>query len=228
VKLSVDAAQQLAAAHALGTLRGRARRRFERLARQDDIVAQLISRWEIELAKLAENVPAIDPPARVWREIESRISPRTSDRGPRASFWRAFGLLAGGLATALLAFFVWTSSARHDEALFVAVLTAQDSGPRAVVSMHEPDTLRVRIMKPWKDAEGKSLELWVLPVEGAPRSLGLVANAAGDTLIRIRANDPRMRAASALAVSLEPAGGSPTKLPTGPVLCSGAIAPTRT
>ena len=228
MKLSLNAAQQLAAAYALGTLRGRARRRFERIARQDDVVARLISRWEIELAKLAENVPAIEPPARVWREIESRTSPRASDPGSRTSLWRAFGLLAGGLATVLVAFVVWTSSVPRDEALFVAVLTAQDSGPRAVVSMHEPDTLRVRIVKPWKDAEGKSLELWVLPVEGAPRSLGLLANAAGDTLIRIRASDPRMRAASALAVSLEPAGGSPTKLPTGPVLCSGAIAPART
>jgi anti-sigma-K factor RskA len=228
MKLSLDAAQALAAAYALGTLRGPARRRLEDMARDDDMLASLIRRWELALAPLAANVPAVHPPVRVWREIESRTSPRAADLAPRTSFWRAFGLLAGGLATVLVAFFVWTSSAPRDEALFVAVLTAQDTGPRAVVSMHEPDTLRVRIVKPWKDAEGKSLELWALPIEGAPRSLGLVTNAAGDTLIRIRANDPRMRAASALAVSLEPAGGSPTKLPTGPVLCSGAIAPTRT
>ena len=66
-----------------------------------------------------------------------------------------------------------------------------------------------------------------LPTEGAPRSLGLVANTGGETLIRIRATDPRMRSAGALAVSLEPAGGSPTRQPTGPVLCSGAIAAAR-
>ncbi len=226
--LSPDAAQALAAAYALGTLPGRARRRLEDIARGDDGLASLMRRWELALAPLAANVPAVDPPARVWREIESRLSPRTSNLEPRTSgFWRAFALIAGGLATVLAAFFVWMAAVPRDDALFVAVLTAQDSGPRAVVSMHEPDTLRVRIVKPWRNVEGKSLELWVLPTEGAPRSLGLVANAGGETLIRIRATDPRMRSASALAVSLEPAGGSPTKLPSGPVLCSGAIAPAK-
>jgi anti-sigma-K factor RskA len=224
VKLSHDAAQELAAAHALGTLRGRARQRFERMARDDAALGALAARWGNELAKLAESVPGEEPPARVWRGIESRIARSTPPKSAGGGFWRPFGLVAGGLATVLAAFFVWISAAPPGDPLFVAVLSAQDSGPRAVVSMHAPDTLRVRIVKPWANAEGKSLELWVLPAEGAPRSLGLVANAARDTLIRLDPADPRMRSASALAVSLEPAGGSPTKRPTGPVLCSGAIA----
>ena len=224
MKLSVNAAQQLAAAYALGTLRGPARRRFERMAREDETLRNLVDRWQVELATLADSVAAVDPPARVWREIEGRISPARSDR---SSFWRAFGLVAGGLATVLLAFFVWISSGPRGEPLFVAVLTAQDSGPRVVVSMHEPDLMTVKLVKPWENAEGKSLELWVLPTEGAPRSLGLVSNAGGETLIRIRSSDARMQGATALAVSLEPAGGSPTRAPTGPVLCSRAIAPVR-
>ena len=93
-----------------------------------------------------------------------------------------------------------------------------------VVSMHAPDVLKLRLVKPWKGTEGKSLEVWVLPKEGAPRSLGLVANLEGETTIRIAPDDPRVRGANALAVSLEPAGGSPTKQPTGPVLCAGQIA----
>ena len=228
MKLSAGAAQQLAAAYALGTLRGPARRRFEEMARSDDAIAALIRRWELALAPLASHVAPVEPPARVWRQIESRISPSAGRLAPSAaSFWRAFGLIAGGLATVLLAFFAWISNAPGDEPLFVAVLTSQDSGPRVVVSMHEPDLMRVKLVKPWSGTEGKSLELWVLPTEGAPRSLGLVANAGGETLIRIRAGDARMQGATALAVSLEPPGGSPTKAPTGPVLCSGAIAPVR-
>jgi anti-sigma-K factor RskA len=228
VKLSLDAAQAFAAAYVVGTLRGPARRRFERMAKEDDVIATLVRHWEDALTPLAERVDAVDPPARVWREIESRIAPATSRLAPATSgFWRAFGLMAGGLASVLLVFFAWISTGPRGDPVFVAVLTAQDSGPRAVVSMHEPDTLRVRIVKPWAGAEGKSLELWVLPTEGAPRSLGLVANAASDTLIRLRTTDARMQGANAFAVSLEPAGGSPTSLPTGPVLCSGAIAPVR-
>ena len=225
MKLSRDAAQAMAAAYALGTLRGRPRRRLERMARDDRSLASLMRHWELALAPLANSVPAVEPPARVWKGIDARIAPR--DTTPAASsFWRPFGLVAAGLATVLLAFFVWISSTdQRAEPAFVAVLTAQDSVPRMVISLHEPDVLRVQVVKPWKGIEGKSLELWVLPKDGAPRSLGLVANT--DTVVRLRANDARLQGGTALAVSLEPAGGSPTKAPTGPVLCSGAIAPVK-
>jgi anti-sigma-K factor RskA len=49
----------------------------------------------------------------------------------------------------------------------------------------------------------------------------------GDTLIKVSASDPRVQDVNALAVSMEPPGGSPTKQPTGPVLCSGMVAPVR-
>jgi anti-sigma-K factor RskA len=66
-----------------------------------------------------------------------------------------------------------------------------------------------------------------MPREGKPRSLGMVSNEAPETVIHIAENDPRVEGANALAVSLEPMGGSPTGEPTGPVLCSGAIAAVR-
>jgi len=174
-------------------------------------------------------VPAVEPPARVWKAIESRIAsaPVSGGLRTRLGFWRSFGLLAGGVASVLLAAFLFISSGPRGEPLFIAVLTAPDSAPRMVVSMHSPNLLRVRMVKPWQDTADKSLELWVLPREGAPRSLGLVPNANGDTMIRIEPTDPRVRDAKALAISLEPQGGSPTKQPTGPVLCSGVIAPVR-
>lgn len=231
-KLSPDLAHALAAEHVLGTLRGRARRRFEAIARADREVAAILRRWEEDLTPLAERVTPVDPPARVWSEIESRITPRASSLALRASFWsslglwRGFGMVSGGLAMVLLAAFLSLSGGPRGEPVFIAVLTAPDATARMVVSMHHsPDLLRVRMVKPWSGADDKSLELWVLPKEGAPRSLGVVANAMGDTLIKISATDPRVQGANAIAVSLEPRGGSPTRQPTGPVLCSGVIAP---
>ncbi|MBC8023639.1 MAG: hypothetical protein H7Y14_10995, partial [Burkholderiales bacterium] len=53
MKLSLNAAQALAAAYALGTLRGPARRRFERMAESDATLADLVRRWELALAPLA-------------------------------------------------------------------------------------------------------------------------------------------------------------------------------
>ena len=228
-KLSADLAHALAAEYVIGTLRGRARRRFESLMREDAAVAAIVRRWESDLTPLAERIAPVEPPARVWRAIEERIAPsRPAAAAPSgAGAWRAFGFLAGGAASVLLAAFLWLSQGPRGEPLFVAVLNTAESEPRMVVSMHQPDILRVRVVRPWPKQEGRGLELWVLPKEGAPRSLGMVDNATGDTIIHITSADPRVQGAQALAISMEPAGGSPTRQPTGPVLCSGPIAPVR-
>ena len=231
-RLSPDLAHALAAEHVLGTLRGRARERFAAIARADPAVAAIVAQWERGLTPLAEGVDAVEPPARVWQAIEARIA---GEPAPAAGvwssvgFWRSFGLLAGGVASVLLAAFLYISGGTRGEPMFVAVLTeiAPAATPRMVVSMHSPGMLRVRMVKPWKSMEGKSLELWVLPVDGAPRSLGLVDNRMGDTMMPIDPADPRVRDANAIVVSLEPAGGSPTRQPTGPVLCKGMVAPVR-
>jgi anti-sigma-K factor RskA len=183
-----------------------------------------VRRWEDALTPLADSIAPLDPPKRVWSQIESRIAPARAG-APDAGFWRGFGLVAGGVASVLLAFFLWISNGPREEMSFVAVLA--DTSPRIVVSMREPDELRVRVMKPWNGMENRSLELWALPKDGPPRSLGLVYNVSGDTMMRIRSADPRVQGAKALAVSMEPPGGSPTGQPTGAVVCSGMIAPVK-
>jgi anti-sigma-K factor RskA len=63
------------------------------------------------------------------------------------------------------------------------------------------------------------LELWAVPGSGAPRSLGLIS-ASGATVV---SKAQQLKGAAALAVSLEPTGGSPTGAPTGPVLYVGKL-----
>jgi anti-sigma-K factor RskA len=230
-RLAPKLAQSLAAEYVVGTLRGRARKRFEAIARADPAVASEVRRWEDELTPLAARVAAVEPPARVWTAIEERIAPRSASPSfwSNLAFWRSFGLVAGGMAGVLIAAFLWLSPSSQGGPEFVAVLTSADAVPRVVVSMHPHHMLRVQTMHPWPKAAGKSLELWAMPKDGPPRSLGLVHNEVSDTLMPMPENDTRMRGALSLVVSLEPPGGSPKPWPTGPVLCSGPIAPmTRT
>jgi len=224
MKLSPEGREALAAEYALGTLRGRARARFQSMMAADRAVGDAAARWEAALTPLAGRLAPIEPPSRVWRAIEARISPA---RPQASSYWRALAMVSGGFATVLLAFMLWTFPGASSEPDFVAVLMAPDSAPRMVVSMHEPDMLKVRMVKPWKPKEGMGLELWVMPKQGKPRSLGMVKNGMGETVIHVTHADPRVRDAVAFAVSLEPMAGSPTGEPTGPVLCSGVIAPVR-
>ncbi len=227
-KLNPDLAHRLAAEYALGTLRGRARARFEAIARADAEVDAIRRQWEAAFAPFTERVPAVEPPARVWARSEERV---TRPRGAWSSvgFWRSFGMLAGGVATVLFAAFLYLAGNPRDEPGLVAVLISPSNEARMTLTLQAPDTLRIHNVRPWKSVQdaGRALELWAVPKEGAPRSLGLVANAPGDFVMRVAMDDARVQGVKAFALSSEPAGGSPTKQPSGPVLCQGLAGPVK-
>jgi anti-sigma-K factor RskA len=111
----------------------------------------------------------------------------------------------------------------------VAVLIDKYARPMMTADLDVADgrlVLRLKI-KPPRDFTDKTLEVWLLPPDGAPRSLGLLPSAEGGTTVALNLPHDTAEAltTSELAVSLEPSGGSTTGLPTGPVLFSGAVLP---
>ncbi|HJS05429.1 MAG TPA: RNA polymerase subunit sigma-70, partial [Variovorax sp.] len=64
----------LAASHALGTLRGGARRRFEALAREQAPVRAAALVWQSRLAGMAELQSPVVPDAAVWTRIRNLIA----------------------------------------------------------------------------------------------------------------------------------------------------------
>jgi anti-sigma-K factor RskA len=230
--------ERLAAEYALGTLRGAARRRFEQWMREDAALAMTVARWETRLAPMSGAVQPVQPPARVWRKIRERTNPDGSAQGlwNSVGFWRSLGLAASGMVAALLVTTLLVSpqapqSTQPPAALapagtivasYLAILSdAKTQKPVLVVSAgRKSDQLWFRALDPAIQVAGKSLELWALPRSGAPKSLGLVAGEEGK-LTLVAAADESLGEIPALAVSLEPAGGSPTGAPTGPVLFSG-------
>ena len=83
------------------------------------------------------------------------------------------------------------------------------------------DLLWVKTLDPAIHVTEKSLELWALPAQGNPRSLGLVSADEKTMLKLVSIADHSLAEVPVLAVSLEPKGGSPTGAPTGPVLFTG-------
>ncbi len=216
--------ERLAAEYALGTLRGPARARFRRWMREDAALARAAADWEARLAPMALAVAPVRPPRRVWDEIQARLGPAAPPAGEKGGFWRMFALMATGAAVALVFMTVLLPlqpPAPGGE--YVAVLSdPKTQKPVLLVSAGRRDaTLRVKMLDPSIQPADASLEIWALPKDGKPRSLGLVPAGPLGTVQLAALADKTLSDVPALAISLEPRGGSPTGAPTGPVLYSG-------
>jgi anti-sigma-K factor RskA len=109
-------------------------------------------------------------------------------------------------------------------ARLVAVLQQDPTNPAFLLTV-DPQS-RIMIVRRVSAApeQGRSYELWLIAKGApAPKSLGLVG-ADEFTQRPIPGNfDPATLRTASYAVSLEPAGGSPSGVPTGPVLFTGNI-----
>jgi anti-sigma-K factor RskA len=163
----------------------------------------------------------------VWTAIERRVAQDRYVERPaaalslwdRIAFWRWSAVGATALAALLLVYVATDSRRAADE--HVAVLTNQQGSPAVVVAADVRQ--RAMTVRALADAPaGHTHELWIIAGDGKPRSLGTMA-AAGTAHLQGPAELATAFAGATLAVSLEPTGGSPTGLPTGPVLYSGRI-----
>ena len=220
-------ADALAAQYVLGTLRGRARARFERLARSDAALGDAVHQWEERLLPLAEQLSPVRPPQRVWQAILKRI--RDSGAAGRSSLWANIGLwralaLAGLAAAFVLALALFIPAPERPQGTLVAVLSGSDAKAALIASADRFGRyLTVKAISRIDVPADRSLQLWMLPGTGNPRSLGTFdANVAARVALSGEA-DEALRNIPALAVSLEPRGGSPTGQPTGPVLYTGPV-----
>jgi anti-sigma-K factor RskA len=231
---------RLAAEYVLGTMKGRARRRFEDYLRMPEhrALRAEVAKWEAHMTPMANAIPAIDPPKRVWARIDAQLfgsktpalTGDSSQNVPKTpanqglfglGFWRNLGLGASGLAAVLLVV-MFTGLPKTEEPMMTAVLEDQ-GGARMVIDQRHPDRLEAKLIRNWNSSGDISHELWVIPADGAPRSLGVVADT-GNTMIQMPGLSARLAGGAVFAVSLEPKGGSPTGAPTGRVVCKGAIA----
>lgn len=230
-----ELADRLAADYVAGTLRGRARRRFEALLPAHAALRAAVRAWQDRLIPLTAAIPPQQPPERVWQRIEARLGgnpaaapAREAPRGwwARLAFWRGLSALATVAAISLA---VLLASPPPAQPPIVVVLNAAPppGGPEGAVT---PASFvasisadgRAVVTRPIVNVSleaNRALELWSVPGNGAPRSLGLIS-ASGATVVR---RERVLDGTAALAVSLEPPGGSPTGAPTGPILFVGKL-----
>lgn len=255
--------EHLAAAYALGTLRGGARKRFETLAREFPAVRAAALVWQGHWAGIAELQTTVSPNPAVWIRINNLVQAqkesalRAQQRAKAqaapaaantASWWGSLLLWRGIAASALLATLAAVGISLQSQqnlqlaqgesqqriaqleaqllatpqVRYVSVLADAKSAATMLVTFDSTrQQLTLQRVSGFQEGDDKSLQLWALPPDGAPRSLGVLG---GDPLLKLPVPEGEVKAVPTLAISLEPKGGVPSEGgPTGPVLFTGAL-----
>lgn len=206
----LDEDDALAAEYVLGVLDLPERVAAETRMKNDTAFAARVAAWETRLEGLNagyDEVPAPD----LMPKIEARLFP-TPAKAQRPLFrWLAGALTAAAVAVAAVALLQPAPPAP-----VVATLGEADA-PLRFEARYDGAAITVTRVAGTPAPAGQVQELWIIAPDAAPVSLGLLEAES------LTVAYPQAPAGWTLAVSLEPAGGSPTGAPTGPVLAAGTI-----
>ena len=227
--------EYLAAEYALGILEGEELVEARGLAASDADFARAVEEWNERLAPLFDEMGEEAPPETVWQRVKAGID---ADRGGdvvdlkrRLGWWKGMTAAASAIAASLALVVAFDATrpppvvetpARGD--MMVASLMSQDKA-MMMSAVWKPSEKRLMVMPGNMPPEpGRTHELWIIPADGKPHSLGLVTGEGMHRMPVDEAMAPMFAEAATLAISIEPEGGSPGPGPTGPVIASGALA----
>jgi anti-sigma-K factor RskA len=208
---------RLASEYVLGTLRGSARRRFERWRASTSLVDQRCRFWEERLMRLAKDLTPVQPPAHVWPAIQRRLK-LTTPR-PALRRMRSFALAASVVLVVGVAGLLYWRSIQTVRPTFVSTISAK-SGEQVwqLEVFGNTNRLVAHAAKLPARPAGSDYELWALPKGRAPVSLGVLPAEGATTRTLTAIQKEALASSSQVAVSIEPHGGSPTGQPTGDIV----------
>lgn len=226
--------EALAAEHALGVLTAAERAVAELRMARDPAFAAQVEAWRERLAPLANEVQAVPPPAGLWPRIAGGLSVNDNQAvvRRRLRFWR--GATAGSLALAAASLAMVAVLATRPPPIIVmpppapmmnARLMPTAGGQPMFLAAYDPQrkaVLVASLVPPGSDPT-HSHELWLIPADGKPRSLGLVEQGASKSMPISDQMAAMATEGASMAVSVEPMGGSKQDGPSGPVAAVGKL-----
>ncbi|WP_428853230.1 anti-sigma factor [Imbroritus primus] len=228
----IDDLQALAGEYVLGTLSADEREAFAVRLSSDPAARDAVAAWEARLLPLASLAAPVTPSPWLWGRIRRSLQVRMVDVSVGAGaaarpdrwqgFWANLGLwrglaAAGGAAAILLGGLLAARVAMPPEVRYVVVLTApQSEAPGWIVQASDTRRIRLMPLATVTVPEGKALQFWTKGEGwGAPVSLGLLQS--GESLQVSLDSLPPLQPNQLFELTLEPASGSPTGRPTGPI-----------
>jgi len=238
----------LAGEYVLGVLDTAQRRAVESRIAREPAFADEVAGWEQGFMALAAQIAPVPVPDYVWARIGSALgfgpSPRSVVAAERGPFWNSLGfwrwLGVGGFVTAAVCLLALLNSVRMPDTapappvvvappiptpVPMASTLARDDGRPGFVATVDQRSGRMTITPLDPVVEpGRVQELWLIPADGTPRSLGLVSAERAQSAQVPEKWLALLDARAILAITLEPPGGGPGGNPSGPVTAKGSIA----
>ncbi|SFZ86482.1 Anti-sigma-K factor RskA [Devosia enhydra] len=176
--------------------------------------------WE----RLADQLDAHPQVAPLRPAAPTAAATPTAPRREKRADWRLLPMAASVLVAAGLGYLTgWQTRPLPEPGapVVVAVLLSEGTQvPGAIIEAFADDSVRVVPLENFIVPEGRVLELWTLPNPATgPVSLGRFDSPR--SIVLSGPNLPRPASGQLYEITLEPAPGSPTGRPTGPILVKG-------
>jgi anti-sigma-K factor RskA len=207
---------------------------IEALCATDPAIAAQLERARSRFAALDDTADALPLPDDLWHRVQTSLDeekagePEEPQSAEILKFaplhtamtkWRATAL-SGIAAALLLAVALGWSLLNVTEPTVIAVLLDSQGQPIALVEGNEDNKTLITLLESARVPDDRVMQVWTKPREdGNPVSLGLLAAARSRTLSVDGLPPPRED--QLYEITYEPLGGSPTNLPTGPILGKG-------
>jgi anti-sigma-K factor RskA len=214
----------LAAELALGVLAGEERAQALRLKLADPAFAAQVAAWQDRLDPLGEGFVEAVPP-NVWPAVERRLG---ADTVVQLRRWRLATIASGAVAASLALVLVLRpvpapiQIVRAPEHLVMAELDGGEKGALFAAN-YDPANGMLRIKTMRMPDSDLMPELWVIPADGKPRSLGLVSPTGMMKMPVPMAHRKLMTDGAVLAVTMEPSDGAPHLAPSSAPVAAGKI-----
>jgi len=233
----------LAGELSLGVLEGDDLTAARRRQLSDPAFASAVEWWDARLARMAEAGGEIEPPAEILAGVHAELDRLQGSAGPssmapleplnrRPAGW-SIGLATLGTAMAAAALVLYVSTPTTTGIVppteqvaspqLVAQLQDAEAG-RRLASVIDTDARRLAITATGLDAvAGQITELWVIPADGVPRSLGEIPGSGTFERELDAAETALLAEGASLAVTFEQDEGIRHEAPSLPILLVGAL-----
>lgn len=215
-----------AAELALGVLDGDERAAALRRLVAEPAFAREVEQWRDHFGLLFAGVAEREAPAGLLPRVEAKIGGAREVAAIRPrNMWKPAALAASVAALVMTAVAfrpVPVALTPVADSPIIAAMAAAD-GSQGQPALYDAATGMVKMPGPMAIPAGRSAQLWAIHGDDPPIPLGTFKAIGPGMYVAEAKMGAVILPGTKLAISIEPIGGSPTGLPTGPVIASGLL-----